>query len=62
MNTSYNVAAPIAQSPVHVIETLDRANGMDGVFIFSSEGPVVAAWTRYPKAGDGGKIEAWLTD
>jgi carbamoyltransferase len=62
VNTSYNVAAPIAQSPVHVIETLDRANGMDGVFIFSSEGPVVAAWTRYPKAGDGGKIEAWLTD
>jgi carbamoyltransferase len=62
VNTSYNVAAPIAQSPVHVIETLDRANGMDGVFIFSNEGPVIMAWARYPKAGAGGKIEAWLTD
>jgi len=40
VNTSYNVAAPIAQSPVHAIETLHRANGMDGVFIFSNEGPV----------------------
>ena len=62
VNTSYNVAAPIAQSPVHAIESLHRANGMDGVFIFSSEGPVVAAWARYPKAGAGGKIEAWLAD
>jgi len=62
VNTSYNVAAPIAQSPVHAIETLHRANGMDGVFIFSSDGPVVAAWARYPKAGASGKIEAWLVD
>jgi hypothetical protein len=37
-------------------------NGMDGVFIFSSEGSVVAAWVRYPKAGAGGKFEAWLAD
>jgi carbamoyltransferase len=60
VNTSYNVAAPIAQSPVHAIETLRRANAMDAVFMFSSEGPVVAAWARYPKEQTGGRIEAWL--
>jgi carbamoyltransferase len=34
VNTSFNVAAPIAQSPVQALDTLRRANGMDGVFIF----------------------------
>ena len=41
VNTSFNVAAPIAQSPVQALGTLRRANGMDGVFIFSDDGPVV---------------------
>ena len=62
VNTSYNVAAPIAQTPVHAIETLRRATGMDAVFIFSSEGPVAAAWARYPKTEASGKIEAWLSE
>lgn len=62
INTSYNVAAPIVQSPVHAIETLRRAGGMDGVFMFSSEGPVVAAWGRYPKGQPGARIEAWLAE
>jgi carbamoyltransferase len=62
VNTSYNVAAPIAQSPQQAIDTLRRANGMDGVFMFASEGPVVVAWARRPKVGAGGQIEQWLAD
>jgi carbamoyltransferase len=62
VNTSCNVAAPIAQSPQQAIDTLRRANGMDGVFLFASEGPVVLAWARRPKMGTGGRIEQWLAD
>ena len=62
VNTSYNVAAPIAQSPQQAIDTLRRANGMDGVFMFASEGPAVVAWARRPKVGAGGQIEQWLAD
>ena len=51
MNTSFNVAAPIAQSPVQAIDTLRRANGMDGVFMFSAEGSAVVIWIREPKTG-----------
>lgn len=49
VNTSFNVGGPIAQTPVHAVETLRRANGMDGVFLFSEEGPVALAWIRAPK-------------
>ena len=62
MNTSFNVARPIAQSPVQAIETLRRANGMDGVFMFSAEGPAVVLWTKEPRTGAGVRIEKWLTD
>ena len=62
MNTSFNVAGPIAQSPVQAIETLRRANGMDGVFMFSAEGPAVVLWTKEPRTGAGVRIEKWLTD
>ena len=62
VNTSFNVAGPIAQSPVQAIETLRRANGMDGVFMFSAEGPAVVLWTKEPRTGAGVRIEKWLTD
>ena len=62
MNTSFNVAGPIAQSPVQAIDTLRRANGMDGVFMFSAEGPTVMAWPKEPRTGAGGRIWKWLTD
>ena len=62
VNTSFNVAGPIAQSPVQAIETLRRANGMDGVFMFSAEGPTVMAWPKEPRTGAGGRIRKWLTD
>lgn len=60
VNTSFNVAAPIAQTPAQALETLRRANGMDGVFFFSQNGPVVVAWPRQPKNGSAGRISKWL--
>lgn len=62
VNTSFNVAGPIAQSPVQALGTLRRANGMDGVFLFSEEGPVFLAWIREPRTGVGGHILKWLAD
>ena len=46
VNTSFNVGGPIAQTPIQALDTLRRAKGMDGVFMFSEEGQVIAAWTR----------------
>jgi carbamoyltransferase len=49
VNTSFNVAGPIAQSAVQAINTLRRSKGMDAVLMFAEEGPVFAAW----HAGEG---------
>ena len=46
VNTSFNVGAPIAQTPAQVIETMLRAKAMDGVFIFADGGPVLLASMR----------------
>jgi len=62
VNTSFNVAGPIAQTPVQALNTLRRANGMDGLFMFSQEGPVFLTWIREPKTGIGGRIQTWLSD
>jgi hypothetical protein len=35
---------------------------MDGVFMFSEEGPVFLAWMREPGIGIGGNIRKWLAD
>lgn len=58
VNTSFNVAGPIAQTPAQALETLRRAKGMDGVFMFSDEGRVVAVWTRSRGAG----LPDWFVD
>ena len=42
------------------LDTLRRANGMDGVFIFSDDGPVVIAWAKEPRSG--GRIQKWAVD
>jgi carbamoyltransferase len=61
VNTSFNVAGPIAQTPQQALETLRRAKGMDAVLMFADEGPVIAAWTRAAEqAGEGGRFKAWL--
>jgi carbamoyltransferase len=60
VNTSFNVGAPIAQTPAQVVETLRRARGMDGVFIFADEGPVAVAWVRQPTSGARSRIRNWI--
>jgi len=44
VNTSFNVAGPIAQTPQHAIDTLRRSRGMDAVLMFTDEGDVYALW------------------
>ena len=44
MNTSFNVAGPIAQTATQAIDTLRRSKGMDAVLMFAEEGAVFAAW------------------
>jgi len=58
VNTSFNVAGPIAQSPTQALNTLRRAIGMDGVFMFSQEGSVFLAWTRASNT----RIAGWMAD
>jgi carbamoyltransferase len=62
VNTSFNVAGPIAQSPVQALDTLRRAKGMDGVFMFAEEGSAVVAWIREPATGAAARIPEWLVD
>lgn len=61
VNTSFNVAGPIVQTPVQAIETLRRSKGMDAVFLFAEEGLAFAAWlgaTAGPQ--DGSRFRKWL--
>ena len=62
VNTSFNVGAPIAQSTGQAIETLRRAKGMDGVFLFADDGPVVVAWLKQPRDGMPSRIRRWLAE
>jgi carbamoyltransferase len=62
VNTSFNVAGPIAQTCVQALNTLRRAKGMDGVFMFSEEGPVFLVSLREARSGISGHIRKWLAD
>ena len=44
VNTSFNVAGPIAQTPQQAIETLRRSKGLDVALLVASDGTVQAAW------------------
>jgi len=44
VNTSFNVGAPIAQTPAHAIETLRKSKGLDVVIMVGDDGWAVAAW------------------
>jgi carbamoyltransferase len=62
VNTSFNVAGPIAQTPLQAVETLRRSKGMDAVFLFAEDGAVFAAWhggAREIQEG-GGRFRKWL--
>lgn len=64
VNTSLNVGAPIAQSPVQALETLKRSKGMHGLFLIAEEGDAYVAWHDVESAPkDGGKVlRAWIRE
>lgn len=63
VNTSFNVAGPIAQTAIQAIETLRRSKGMDAVLMFSEEGSVVAAWHgSAEQARQGERFLKWLAE
>jgi carbamoyltransferase len=62
VNTSFNVAGPIAQTPTQALATLRRSKGLDAVLMFSAEGPVFAALHRGTGGEGGARFRQWLAD
>jgi carbamoyltransferase len=64
VNTSFNVAGPIAQSATQAIDTLRRSKGMDAVLMFAEEGSVFAAWHAgtTEAMASGGRFRTWLAE
>ena len=60
VNTSFNVAGPIAQTPRHAVETLRRSKGLDVVLMVASDGAVTAAWHGGER--DSGRFTGWLAE
>jgi carbamoyltransferase len=60
VNTSFNVAGPIAQTPQQAVETLRRSAGLDVVFMVAGNGGVTAAWHGGDR--DSGRFTAWLAE
>lgn len=44
VNTSLNVGSPIAQTPAHALQTLNRAKGMDALIMVGANGDIFAVW------------------
>src|SRR6185312_10816332 len=59
VNTSFNVAGPIAQTPQQAIETLRRSKGLDVVLLVADNGTVTAAWHGGER--DTGRFTGWLS-
>ena len=62
VNTSFNVAGPIAQTAQQAVETLRRSKGMDAVLMFADDGGAYLAWHAVdapPKDG-GLRLRRWL--
>ena len=60
VNTSFNVAGPIAQTPAQALDTLRRSKGLDAVLMFSAEGPVFAALHGGTAQSGGNHFRQWL--
>jgi carbamoyltransferase len=60
VNTSFNVAGPIAQTPVQAIDTLRRSKGLDVVLLVADDGTVTAAWHGGER--DSGRFTGWLAE
>lgn len=59
VNTSFNVAGPIAQTPAQAMDTLRRSKGLDVVLLVANDGVVHAAW--HNGARDSGRFTEWLS-
>lgn len=57
VNTSFNVAGPIAQTPQQAIDTLRRSKGLDVVLLVADDGAVFAAWHGGER--DSGRFTGW---
>jgi carbamoyltransferase len=57
VNTSFNVAGPIAQTPGQAIDTLRRSTGLDVVLMVADDGAVYAAWHGGDR--DSGRFTSW---
>jgi carbamoyltransferase len=64
VNTSLNVGAPIAQTPVHALETLKRSAGMHALFIIADSGEAFVAWHDVEREHKdrGTTLRAWMDD
>jgi carbamoyltransferase len=60
VNTSFNVAGPIAQTPQQAIDTLRRSKGLDAVLMVADDGSVHAAWHGGER--DSGRFTGWLAE
>jgi carbamoyltransferase len=60
VNTSFNVAGPIAQSPAQAIDTLRRSKGLDVLLMVADDGKVTAAWHGGER--DSGRFTGWLSE
>jgi carbamoyltransferase len=60
VNTSFNVAGPIAQTPQQAIDTLRRSKGLDVVLLVASDGAVTAAWHGGER--DSGRFTGWFSE
>jgi carbamoyltransferase len=60
VNTSFNVAGPIAQTPSQAIDTLRRSIGLDVVLLVASDGAAYAAWHGGNR--DSGRFTGWFSE
>ena len=60
VNTSFNVAGPIAQTPGQAIDTLRRSKGLDVVLLVAADGVVHSAW--HGGGRDSGRFTGWLAE
>jgi carbamoyltransferase len=60
VNTSFNVAGPIAQTPSQAIDTLRRSIGLDVVLLVADDGAAYAAWHGGNR--DSGRFTGWFSE
>ncbi|UZE46726.1 carbamoyltransferase [Rhodopseudomonas sp. P2A-2r] len=60
VNTSFNVAGPIAQTPAQAVDTLRRSKGLDVVILVADDGTAFAAWHGGER--DSGRFTSWLEE